>query len=686
LNSNINFFTTMAFVTNKTSKILHFKNYNCKLIKLKFAIGLLVLANCAFAQTEDSTLSAAGLKKLSLEDLMNVEVTSVSKRPEKLNEVASAVQVITGNDIRNAGIKTLAEALKLAANLQVAQVNSSQWAISARGFDNVLANKLLVLVDGRTVYTPMYGGVFWDVQNVMLEDVDRIEVISGPGGTLWGANAVNGVINIITKSSSKTQGLYADFAYGNTMPGQASIRSGGKLAEGLTYRVYGTGYKLASTVDSVGKDSTAGRKANDQWAMAQGGLRTDYETKKDQISLIANMYYGKPNPDGGNAVPVTTSGENAVARWKHTIGNIGDFQLQAYYDHTWRDFGNKFTEDAKTYDIEWQNRFRLGQRQTVTYGGNLRGIHHEVGDLPGFGFTPANKMLYLYSGFLQYEAMLIKDKLRFTLGAKLEHNSYTGLQYQPNVRLTYTPTKRNTIWGAVSRAVRNPSRLDREFAISIANFPFIMGTDSFKSETVMAYELGWRYQPIKKVSISVSTFYNFYNDVRSAEPGKGPLGYPYPITYGNGVKGETYGVELSANAQVTSWWNLRGGYTFLKKNLWAKEGSQDLNNATAESYDPQHQFLIQSNIQLPKHFQFGTVVRYVGELARPVAKGYTGIMPNPFVKAYTGLDLKIGWTYKFLELSVVGQNLLYGQHREFKASTPIREIQRSVYGRIACRF
>jgi iron complex outermembrane receptor protein len=672
-----------SVLISKQLKAKHFNYF--ALHKIKLVVSFLIITNVVFSQTEDSTLSPASLKKLSLEDLMNVEVTSVSKRPEKLNEVASAVQVITGDDIRNAGIKTLPEALKLAANLQVAQVNSSQWAISARGFDNVLANKLLVLVDGRTVYTPMYGGVFWDVQNVMLEDVDRIEIISGPGGTLWGANAVNGVINIITKNSAKTQGLYAEVSSGNTMPLQASIRSGGKIAEGLTYRVYATGYQLASMVDSVGKDSTISRKANDQWAMIQGGFRTDYSAKKDQLSLITNMYYGKPNPDG--TVPVTTSGENAVARWNHTIGHIGDFQLQGYYDHTWRDFGNKFTEDAKTFDLEWQNRFRLGQRQTVTYGGNVRGIHHEVANLVGFGFIPGNKMLYLYSGFLQYEAMLIKDKLRFTLGAKLEHNSYTGLQYQPNARLTYTPTKRNTIWGAVSRAVRNPSRIDREFALSIANYPIEMGTDSFKSETVIAYELGWRFQPVKKVSVSVSSFYNSYDNIRSAEPGSGNIfGKLYPITFGNGVKGETYGVELSANAQVTSWWNLRGGYTFLKKNLWAKEGSKDLNNATAESADPMHQFLIQSNMQLPKHFQFGTVVRYVSELPRPVAKGYTGLPLSPVVKAYTGLDLKLGWNYKCLELSVVGQNLLYNQHREFKASTPIREIPRSIYGRIACRF
>ena len=647
-----------------------------KMISLKctfpvFMMGIFFIlifsSKTSYSQNRDSANSTGDLKKLSLEDLMNVEVTSVSKHPEKLNEAASAVQVISGDDIRNSGVKTLAEALKLAANLQVAQVNSSQWAISARGFDNVLANKLLVLIDGRTVYTPMYGGVFWDVQNVMLEDVDRIEVISGPGGTLWGENAVNGVINIITKSSAKTEGIYAEGAYGNTMPGEGSIRYGGKIAPGLTYRVYGTGYKLANVVD------TAGNSAKDGWWMAQGGVRMDYATEKNQVSLIANFYDGRPNPDG-DTTPITTTGENVVARWNHKISQTGDFQLQAYYDHTWRDFGNKFTEDLKTYDIEWQNRFQLGKRHTITYGGDFRQMEHKVADLPLFGFTPADKMLYLYSGFLQYELMLVKDRLRFTLGSKLEHNTYTGLQYLPNARLTYTPTTQQTVWAAVSRAVRDPSRTDREFSVSLTpTFPVIMGSDSFQSETVIAYELGWRFQPTKKISASVSTFYNWYDDIRSAEPGTGAGGYP--ITLGNGVRGETYGAELSANAQVTNWWSLRGGYTFLRKNLWVKPGSKDLNKATAESDDPEHQFLVQSNMQLPYHFQFGAVVRYVAEL------------PKPVVAAYTGVDVKLGWTFhKFLELSVVGQNLLYNQTREFQASTPIREIQRSIYGKIACRF
>jgi len=647
--------------------IFNFFKYKVSFYVLGITFILMCYADCTYAQTPDTSLSAANLKKLSLEDLMNIEVTSVSKRPEKLNEVASAVQVITSEDIRNAGVKTLPDALKLAANLQVAQVNSSQWAISSRGFDNVLANKLLVLIDGRTVYTPMYGGVFWDVQNVMLEDVDRIEVISGPGGTLWGANAVNGVINIITKNSAKTQGLYAEVAYGNTMPGEASLRYGGTITKGLTYRVYATGYQLANTVD------TNGKSAKDQWPIGQAGFRADYASEKDQLNLQGDIYYGHPNPTG-DTVANTASGNNIIANWSHKISEKNDFQLQFYYDDTWRDYGNNFTEDLKTYDINGQNRFQLGERNIITYGGEVRVMNDKVADLPGFGFTPANKILYLYSGLLQYELILIKDRLRFTLGSKLEHNSYTGLQYQPNTRLTFTPNKQQTIWGAVSRAVRNPSRTDRDFAIAVSpKFVILQGSDSFQSETVIAYELGWRFQPVKKVSLSVSTFYNVYDDIRSAEPHSSSS--EYPITLGNAVAGETYGGEFYANAQVTKWWSLRGGYTLLRKTLRVKPDMIDLNHATAESDDPEHQFLIQSNIKLPYHFQFGTVVRYVSEL------------PNPVVQAYTDLDLRLACSVtKFLELSVVGQNLLHEYHIEFIATTPIREMERTIYGKITCHF
>jgi len=651
----------------------YFHSFRSRTLKLSFCqtltvIGMLLVPTHFFCQVQDSIFSSDKLKKMSLEELMNMEVTSVSKRPEKLNEVASAVQVITQKDIHNSGAKTLAEALRLAANLQVAQVNSSQWAISARGFDNVLANKLLVLIDGRTVYTPLYAGVFWDVQNLLLEDVERIEVISGPGGTLWGANAVNGVINIITKSSKDTKGLYAEGAVGNTLPGLASLRYGGSITDKLSYRVYGTGFKMGAMVD------TGGKSVKDQWSALQGGFRFDWDlSPKDKLTLQSNIYHDRPNPDS-DSTPIVASGDNVIAKWNHQISEKSDFQLQAYYDHTWRDFGNKFTEDLKTYDIDWQNRYQLGKHNIVTYGLDFRAMDHLVTNLPLFAFTPAHKTLYLYSLFLQDEIMLMKERLRLTVGSKVEHNSYTGFQYQPNGRLTWTPEKRHTLWAAVSRAVRNPARIDRDFSLFLApNLQYISGNPNFMSETVVAYELGWRAQPSKKISLSLSTFYNVYNNIRSAEPGPAPFGIP--ITFGNGVEGQTYGVELSATSQLTSWWSLRGGYTLLRKDLSVKSSSKDLNAGTAESNDPENQFLIQSNLNLPGHTEFGTVIRYVDKLSKP------------YVVDYMGLDLRLGWKLgKILELNIVGQNLINERTTEFIASTPIRQIQRSVYVKIICRL
>lgn len=625
-----------------------------------------------FAQPSDSLSASSELKKMSLEELMGLEVTSVSKRPEKLNEAASAIQVITQADIRNSGVKTLPEALRLASNLQVAQVNASQWAISARGFDNVLANKLLVLIDGRTVYTPLYAGVFWDVQNLVLEDIERIEVISGPGGTLWGANAVNGVINIITKSTKDTKGLFVEGAMGSngTMPGLGSVRYGGRLSDNLTCRVYGTTFKMGSTLLTDGSD------AQDSWMMRQGGIRLDWEASpKNSVAFQSNLYESSPNPDGVGGTPVYADGQNALAKWSGMVSEKVNFQLQGYYDHTWRDFQNNFTEDLKTYDMEGQARIQLGQRHSVTTGLNFRQMDHKVTNLPLFGFFPADTTLHIYSLFLQYDVMLIKEKLRFTLGTKVEHNTYTAFQHQPNVRLTWTPAKQQTLWAAVSRAVRNPSRIDRDFALYLApNFPYIEGTDSFKSETVIAYELGWRTQLVKRLSTSLSTYYNTYDHLRSAEPGPSP--FFIPITFANGVRGETYGMELSFNYQLAKWWSLRGGYTLLKKNLWVKDNTKDQNKGTAESNDPENQFLVQSNVTLPLGFEFGTIVRYVD------------LLPQPYVPDYMALDLRLGWKlFQRVELSIVGQNLLQDNHMEFIPSSPSpRLIQRSAYGKIIFRF
>lgn len=627
---------------------------------------LSVIPQCGYSQS-GNLLSVDTLKRLSLEALMDVEVVSVSKFAEKLTQAASAIQVITQEDIRHSGATSVPEALRLAPNLEVAQVNASQWAITARGFNNVLANKLLVLIDGRVIYTPMYAGVFWDVQNLILEDIERIEVISGPGGTLWGANAVNGVINIITKNSKNTKGLYAEAAIGTTLRGLGSLRYGARIAKNLSFRIYGTSYRRGNTNfrDSV--------EANDDWQIAQAGVRLDWDaTGRDIVMFQANVYDDRPDPDSGN--PIVARGNNVIGRWNRAVSQRSDIQVQLYYDRTWRDFRNEFTEELQTYDIEGQHRLSLGKGGELIYGLGFRFMDHDVQNLVNFGFQPARKSLYLYNAFIQDEFPLIKDKLQLTAGIKVEHNTYTKFQYQPNVRLNWTATSRQTVWAAVSRAVRNPSRLDREFFIDLApDFHFIVGGE-FKSEEVLAYELGWRMQPAKEVSFSIATFYNSYDNLRSVEPGPPP--FNLPLTYGNGVKGNTYGGELSATYIPTAWWRLRAGFTRLEKDLELKPGSGDLNNGS-ETNDPSHQLLLQSTMNLRYGLEFGAVVRYVDKL------------PKPYVSDYVGLDVRIAWKVaEVIELNVVGQNLVQGSHVEFVPSSEpsAKDILRSIYVKVACRL
>ena len=630
------------------------------------AVGLLLTVSRASSQTPDSLLPPGALKQLSLEQLMNIEVTSVSRRPERLSETASAIQVITGEDIRRSGASSLAEALRLVSNLQVAQVNGSQWAISARGFDNVLGNKLLVLIDGRTVYTPLYAGVFWDAQNPRLESVDRIEVISGPGGALWGANAVNGVINVITKHANETQGLAIEGGGGTELQHFGGMRYGGTMSPNLSYRIYGEGFDRGSTL------LTNATHALDSWNAEQGGFRVDWDGgRADRLTLQGDYNDGRPNPDG--TTPVVVRDGNLLGRWSHTLSPASDVQLQTYYDRTYRDFGNGFTENLATYDADWQHRFQLGARQKVIWGLGARLMDHQTTNLVGFEFRPAHRWLHLYSAFVQDQIAIVPDRLRLSLGSKLEHNDYTGYEIQPSARLAWTLTARHTIWTAVSRAVRTPARIDRDFFLFLSpTVPVIVGAD-IQSEELLAYELGWRWQPEVRLSLSLSTFYNIYDHLRSAEPGPSALGLP--ITFANGVGGHTYGVEVATIYQASDHWRLRAGYTFLRKHLVVQPGSSDLNRGTAESDDPEHQGVIQSSVDLPGRIEWDAVVRYVDAL------------PNPSVPSYVGLDLRLGWkVIHRLEVSVVGQNLLDSSRGEFTPPSPSRrEVQRGVYAMITWR-
>jgi iron complex outermembrane recepter protein len=628
--------------------------------------ALFLLVTPVLAQVRDTLPPAGALKQLTLEQLMDVEVTSVSRRPEKLSTTASAIQVITGEDIRRSGASSIPEALRLAPNLQVAQINASQWALSARGFNNTLANKLLVLIDGRTIYTPLYAGVFWELQNTPLEAVDRVEVVSGPGGTLWGANAVNGVINIITRNAKDTQGLRVEGGGGTELHGFGGVRYGGQSSSGLAYRVYAHGFGRGSTVHPDGTD------ARDTWGMGQGGLRLDWNGgSADAVTVQSDYYDGRPDTDGrGRNV---ARGGNALGRWTRTLSEVSELQLQVYYDRSWRDFGNDLTEDLTTYDIDGQHRFQVGRHQEVIWGVGARLMVDDTKSETSLAFLPAQKTLQLYSGFIQDEIDLSGDRLRLTLGSKLEHNSYTGVEVQPSVRLAWTAAARHTVWAAVSRAVRVPSRIDRDFFLFAApSLPLLVG-DDMQSEKLIAYELGWRAQPDPRLSLSVSTFYNDYDDLRTIEPGPAPTGLPF--TLGNGSQGHAYGAELGAAYQVTERWRLRGGYTFVKKELSLNPGSADINGGSSEGNDPEHQFVIQSSADLPGRVALDAVVRFVDAL------------PDPPAPSYAGLDLRLAFqATERLELAVVGQNLLSGQHAEFNADSPTSdEVQRGIYARITWR-
>jgi iron complex outermembrane receptor protein len=629
-------------------------------------------------------LSPTALKKLSVEELMAIEVTSVSKRPEKLSETASAIQVVTGEDIRRSGASRIPEALRLADNLQVAQKGSQGWGISARGFNTELANKLLVLMDGRTVYTPLYSGVFWDVQDYLLEDIDRIEVISGPGSTLWGANAVNGVINIISKSAKDTQGLYVEGGGGSELRGFGGVRYGGTLTSNVYYRVYGKYFDRDSALLANGNN------AGDSWNMGQGGFRIDAEpSSQDTLTLQSDYYSGRENlPTGGDA---EVAGANVLGRWSRIFSDDSDMSLQFYHDWTHTAVpkpaflaapAGALVDDLHTYDLDFQHRFRLGERNQFVWGLGYRFTHDEVENAPSVVFVPAELDRDLFSGFVQDEIML-HEKLFLTLGTKLEHNDYTGYEVSPSGRLQWNVTPKHMVWGAISRAVRTPSRIDHDFQQPTglpAPFDnlFVPGTN-FTSETLIAYELGYRAQLASRVSASVSAFYNEYDDVRSSTP------HPvngFPLVFENNLEGETYGFELSANYQVLHWWRLHAGYNLLKEDIRVKPGQIDFSNGLNETADPEQQFSFRSSMDLPHNVELDAALRWVDTL-------HNNNGPNPgTVPSYFELDVRLAWhPTKNLELSVVGQNLLHDHHPEYGFPSPTRqEIPRSVYGKVTFRW
>ena len=639
------------------------------------AIALILLSPLFLSKTtalraQDLPSSPGALKKLSVEELMNIEVTSVSRRPERLSDAASAIQVITAEDIRRSGATSLPAALRLASNLEVAQIDARQWAISARGFNSTTANKLLVLIDGRTVYTPLSAGVFWDVQDTLLEDIDRIEVISGPGATLWGSNAVNGVINITTKRSQETEGALLAAGGGDELQHFAGVRYGGALGDTIRYRAY---------AKRVGWDSTTlpdGADVSTAWHMTQGGFRADGERSNQTFTVQGDAYTGRVQQP--TADDIELSGGNVLGRWARVLGEASDIHIQVYFDRTLRRIPESYAETLNAYDIDLQHRFGLGDRHDIVWGIGSRLIEDHIDNFRVLAFLPPDVSRNWYGAFVQDEVALIQEKLHLSLGTKLEHNEYTGIEVQPSARLAWRISAQKLLWAAVSRAVRTPSRVDRElYAPSVPPFVVLEGGANFRSEKLFAYELGYRAQPNDALAIAVSTFYDEYNDLRSIERVAPPN--PFPIFIGNSLRGETYGAEWTADWRVTSFWRLRGGYTELRVHLDHKPGSTDANPGTNEAHDPKRLLSLRSSLDVGD-WQLDATLRHVSRI------------DNENVPAYGELDLRVAWqAMRTLEICLVGQNLLHDRHSEFGTETATlsntrKAIERGVYGKLLWRY
>lgn len=609
-------------------------------------------------------LSPDKLKKLSIEELMNIEVTLASRTPEKLTESASAIQVISHEDIVRSSATNIPEALRLVTNLQVAQLNANAWIISSRGFNTIFANKLLVMIDGRTVYTPLFGGVIWEQQNVLLEDIDHIEVVSGPGGTLWGANAVNGVIDIITKSANQTQGLYVSASAGTFVKDMASIRYGGKIGNNLFYRAY------LQHFDRNATELHTGAKNTDAWGLTQGGFRMDWnDSTTDSYTIQGDFYYGRRKTPGSNSL---SNGQNILGRYSHTISDKSDYMIQVYYDRYSRgDVPSKGIDKQYTFDLDFQHRFPIKKRQSILWGLGSRVVHdYVIYSTTQVGILPTRKYINLFQGFIQDEISLDQN-LKLTLGTKLLHNVYSGFEIQPTARIALTK-HHNTWWAAVSRAVRTPSRLDVDYYLPAYSVPppapSVAGGPNFVSEKLIAYEMGYRLQPNARSTVSIAAFYNVYNDLYSVEAL--PATNTYQIQ--NGSLGRPWGAEFSGTYQMTSAWKLRGGYTYFQKSLRSKPGH--VFNPDYLGNDAKNQALLQSILDLPFHFQLDVVARYLDHLAKTLA--------TEKVPSYFTFDARIAYTFKAIELTLAGQNLWKNKHTEFGSFN----LPRGIYAKITCRF
>ena len=659
---------------------------------LCFSLMLAALLPGAAGNVWAGEAQLAGIDDLSIKDLMQVEVSSVSRKSQTLFDTAAAAFIITQEDIRRSGATSIPEALRMAPGLEVAQLDAWHWAISSRGFNFRLANKLLVLMDGRTVYNPSFTGVSWNVQDTMMEDIERIEVIRGPGAAMWGVNAVNGVINIITKKTKDTLGNLVVAAAGNHERGTAAYRHGGRLGDDGSYRVYGKGFSRDSTI------GTAGQKQNDTWQSGQAGFRMDRSiSSANRLTLQGDAYR---QTTGATSYPLTVlppfntiaqsnyhwSGANLLARWEGSRSNGAEFTLQAYYDFAL--FRAPFISDKKnTLDLDFQYRLHPNASNDLMWGGNYRHIESAMGNTAALTFTPAAVNYQNVSMFVQDDIALSANKLRLTLGAKLEKTYYGGTQLQPNARMLWTPDSTNSVWGAVSQAARNPTPLETNASAAQGTFrpaPLILaqvritGTPNLAAERVTTAEIGYRTQWTSRFSSDIAAFSSRYTNLIITRRGTfnlATLTLPFSFVTSDQVL-TTRGLELSADWNILDWMRLSGTYSYLNIPTFENAAVPD-----PAGHSPRHHGSLRARMDLNKRNKLDLTLRYVGDIASATGP----------VSAYTAFDARFAYApHPGLEYSLVAQNLFSPSHMEWNDATPYfpvpSEIPRSIFAKVTWSY
>lgn len=625
----------------------------------------LLFGPSAWASTEAQP-GQAELKRLSIEELMNLDVTLAARRPEPVAATPAAISVVTGEDIRRSGVTTIADAIALADSVHVARFNSGTWSIAARGFNAVTANKMLVMIDGRTVYSPLFTGVFWNAIDYLLEDIDRIEVIRGPGATLWGANAVNGVINIVTRHTRDTQGTFVQLGTGNEDPAIAEIRYGG-TAGAATFRAF------AKHVSRASQKFTDGSSAGDRRLRSQAGFRVDTGTPDTGNWMVKADVLATSNdfPDRDDAEFTVA---DVQARWVRALSPRSQLQVQTYLNHEDRSIPGQLAHRLTTVDLDLQQAFTAA-RHGVVWGGGVRRNSDTTDGTAVLSFDPASRVYPVWNLFVQDDIAVKPDRLYLTAGMKVEHNAFSGAEWQPSVRTRALLPRSQLLWAGVARAVRRPTRFEHDIiAATPTGIVVARGSDAVVAETLVATEVGYRLQPSPLFSADATVYFHSYDRLRSQEAPLGAL--PFPVVVGNTLNGSSKGIELGFNVQPADWWRIHATYTNLRVELSRDADSRDVGRGTSEANDPDELFGLRTSIDLPRNVEVDWRLRSVGALS------------NPVVPAFTELGFRIGWRpVQRLELSITGDDLLHDRHPEFNPTAQgYEEFERSVRGMVTVRF